>query len=149
MRRRALLAAAVLVVALPPPAGAATTPTGKAYLARVSSVCVSYARRLERIPTPSEAAASGNVISSLRRALPLLRAQERAMRAIPPPPALSLAVRLVFALDRSSIDALARALKAAERGDTGSVVTEIARFGHDRDQVHETAVRLGIRCNLN
>ena len=69
--------------------GSKHEPTRQEYLAEVSSVCQSYARRLERIPVPSEPAAYGNVLSSVRQVLRVLSAQEAAMRAVPPPGALA------------------------------------------------------------
>jgi hypothetical protein len=151
VRRRAALvaAAALLLLAAPAAGGAAPAPTRTAYLARVSSVCLSYARRLERVPAPSDPGAYGDVISSLRRVLPLLRGQERSMRAVSQPAALRPRLAALFALDRRGIAALGRALRAAERRDAGGVATGIARFSRDSGRVHAAAVGLGIRCDPN
>jgi hypothetical protein len=149
MRRRTLLAAAALVLAVPAPGGAAPAPSRKVYLAHLSSVCLSFARRLERVPAPSSPAAYGDVISSLDRVLPLLRSQERSMRAIPPPQALRPRLEALFALDRRAIAALADARQAAGRRDAGGVSAGLARFAHDSGQVHATSVALGIRCDPN
>jgi hypothetical protein len=129
--------------------GSAAEPSRKAYLTHVSSVCQTYARRLERIPAPSDPAAYGDVIASLRRVVPLLRAQERAMRAIEAPSALQLTVGRLFALDRSSIAALESALAAAQRRDAGGVANGLVRFSSLRDRVHSLAVAVGIRCGAN
>jgi len=123
------------------------TPTPPAYLVHVSSVCRTYAHRLERVPAPADPAAYGDVVASLRRALPLLRAQERAMRAIPAPAALRMRLARLFALDRRSIADLTGALDAAGRRDAGGVATGLARFSSDRARVHAASVALGIRCN--
>jgi hypothetical protein len=84
-RRRAAIGAGVALAAalgiglwLAFAGGSRHGPTRQAYLAEVSSVCRSYARRLERIPAPSEPAAYGNVISSVVQVLRVLRAQEAA-----------------------------------------------------------------------
>ena len=135
--------AAVLAVWL----GSGADPTRRAYLAHVSSVCTSYAQRLERVPAPSDPAAYGNVISSLQQVVPLLRAQERAMRAIRPPRSLQLTVGRLFAVDRTSIAALDAALAAAKRRDAGGVASGLARFSSIRDRVHSLAVAIGIRCS--
>src|SRR5262249_44615041 len=129
--------------------GSAAGPTRKAYLAHVSSVCQNYAHRLERVPAPSDPAAYGDVISSLERVLPLLRAQERSMRAIPAPSDLQLTVGRLFAIDRSSITALESALTAARSRDTGGVAKGLVRFSSVRDRVHSLAVAVGIRCAAN
>jgi len=144
----AVVAAAALAVWLGV-GGSAAEPTRKAYLAHVSSVCQSYARRLERVPAPSDPAAYGDVISSLERVLPLLRAQERAMRAIRPPSTLQSTVGRLFAIDRSSIAPLDSALAAARRRDAGGVAEGLVRFSSARDRVHSLAVAVGIRCGAN
>jgi hypothetical protein len=129
--------------------GSAADPSRKAYLTHLSSVCQTYARRLERVPAPSDPTAYGDVIASLQRVLPLLRGQERAMRAIRAPSTLQLTVGRLFAIDRSSIPALESALAAARRRDAGGVVRGLTRFSSVRDRVHGLSVAIGIRCNPN
>lgn len=129
--------------------GSAAEPGRRAYLTHVSTVCQAYARRLERVPAPSEPAAYGDVISSLQRVVPLLRAQERAMRAIRAPSTLELTVGRLFAIDRSSIAPLESALAAARRRDAGGVANGLARFSSVRERVHSLSVAIGIRCNPN
>jgi hypothetical protein len=139
---------AALVAALVAWHGAAD-PARTAYLTHVSSVCRGYARRLERVPAPSDPAAYGDVIASLRRVVPLLQAQERALRAIRPPRALRPRVGRLLALDRSSIPPLRSALAAARRRDAGAVARGLLRFSALRDRVHASALALGIRCEPN
>jgi hypothetical protein len=127
--------------------GSAAEPSKKAYLTHVSAVCQGYARRLERVPAPSDPAAYGDVISSLRRVLPLLRAQERAMRAIEAPTVLRPSVGHLFAIDRSSIAALRSALAAARRRDAGGAATGLTRFSSIRGRVHGLALAIGVRCS--
>jgi hypothetical protein len=129
--------------------GSAAEPARKAYLTHVSAVCQTYARRLERVPAPSDPAAYGDVIASLRRAVPLLRAQERAMRAVQAPSSLQLTVGRLLALDRSSITALDSALAAARLRNAGGVAKGLVRFSSLRDRVHSLSVGLGIRCSPN
>jgi hypothetical protein len=129
--------------------GSAAEPSRKAYLTHVSSVCQTYARQLERVPAPSDPASYGDVIASLRRVVPLLRAQERAMRAIQAPSALQLTVGRLFAIDRSSISALESSLAAARRRDAGGVAKGLVRFSSVRDRVHSLALAIGIRCGAN
>ena len=148
MSRRAVVAAGVALW-LGTTAGATTAPSGKPYSARVSAVCLTYARRLERIPAPSDPAAYGDVIASLHRVVPLLEAQERAMRAVAAPAALQPELDRLFALDRRSIAPLAAALAAARRRDAAGVAHGLVRFASLRDRVHATALALGIRCEPN
>ena len=129
--------------------GSAAEPSRKAYLTHVSSVCQTYARRLERVPAPAAPTAYGDVIASLERVVPLLRAQERAMQAIEAPRALQPAVGRLLAIDRRSIPPLESALAAARRRNAAGVVTGLARFSSVRDRVHSLSVAIGIRCSPN
>jgi hypothetical protein len=129
--------------------GGTKEPSRAEYLAQVSSVCRTYARRLERIPAPSDPAAYGDVISSVSQVLPLLRAQVAAMEAVPPPTALKPRLERLFALDRGSAAALRPALAAARRRDAGDVATGLVRFSSARDRVHRLAVATGIDCTVN
>jgi hypothetical protein len=139
----------VAAFALGAAAPATRAPAPKAYLIRVSSVCRGYARRLERIPVPSSPSAYGEVIASLRRVLPLLRAQEQAMRALPAPAGFRATLGRLYALDRRSIAELESALAAARRRDAGGVAEGLARFAADRQQVHGLALALGVDCGVN
>jgi len=129
--------------------GGKAAPSREDYLERVSSVCRGYARRLERVPAPSDPAAYGDVIESLRRVVPLLRAQEAAMRALPAPATLESGLARLFALDRRSVSPLERALAAAQRRNAGGVAAGLVRFASLRDRVHAAAVAVGIRCDPN
>jgi hypothetical protein len=140
---------AALVAALLVSHGGGADPARTAYLGRVSSVCLTYARRLERVPAPSDPTAYGDVIASLRRVVPLLQAQERAMRTVPPPSGLRKAPESLFALDRSSVVPLQAALSAARRRDAGGVAKGLLRFSALRDRVHQAALALGVRCEPN
>jgi hypothetical protein len=124
-------------------------PSRPAYLADVSAVCRSYARRLERVPTPADPAAYGDVIASLERVVPLLRRQEAAMRQLSAPKALRPRLERLFALNRRSIAELEQGLAGARRRDAGRVATRLVRFSAVRDEVHRLALGLGIRCNPN
>jgi hypothetical protein len=148
---RLLLAAAVTACALAGSGagGAAPPRPHAAYLAHVSTVCRGFARRLERIPAPSSPGAYGDVIASLRRVVPLLRAQVGAMRAVEAPAALGPRLRRLFALDDHGIASLQAALAAARRRDAGGVAAGLGRFAADREQVHRQAVALGIDCSVN
>lgn len=129
--------------------GGTPRPTPERYLAHVSSVCRGYARRLERVPAPSDPAAYGNVIASVEQVVPLLRAQAAAMQAITPPRALEERLARLFALHERSVVDLETLLRAARRRDAGGVGTGIVRFSAVRDRVHAAAVAAGIRCDPN
>jgi hypothetical protein len=122
-------------------------PSRAAYLARVSAVCRGYARRLERVPVPTEPQAYGDVLEAVGRAVPLLRAQAAAMEALEPPAGLGPGLRRLFGLDRRSIAALRTAEGAARRRDAGGVAAGLLRFSALRDRVHAAAVSLGLDCD--
>ena len=124
-------------------------PTSHAYLARVSAVCRSYARRLERVPAPSDPAAYGDVVASVRRVLPLLAAQASAMRDVVSPAGLEPRLDRLFALNRRSIAELRTVLTAARRREAGVVAVGLVRFSALRDRVHALAVAVGIDCTVN
>jgi hypothetical protein len=145
----AFLSVVVAAGTLGATAAPAAGPSRHAYVVRVSSVCRTYARRLERIPAPSSPTAYGDVIASLERVVPLLRAQERAMRSVRAPSTLRLPLGRLFALDRQSIGRLGSALAAARRRDAAGVATGLARFSDERSRVHSLAVALGIDCAVN
>jgi hypothetical protein len=154
MSRRGLVVAWLAVVATvaaglcPVPAAGGRAPARAAYLRQVSSVCRVYARRLSRIGAPGDVAAYGDVISALDRALPLLRRQAAAMRAVDPPAALRPRLDRLFVLSRRSTVQLEAALAAAHRRDAGGVAKGLAGFSLARDRSHSLATAIGIRCEV-
>jgi hypothetical protein len=129
--------------------GGARAPSRSAYLAHVSSVCRTYARRLSRIGAPSDVAAYGDVLATVGRVVPLLREQAARMEAVDAPPTLQADLDGLFALDRRSIAALETTLAAARRRDAGGVGNGIVRFSRLSGQVHSLATSLGIRCTAS
>jgi hypothetical protein len=154
MRRRWYLLLGLALVAAAAAAGLAFALTGgsgkkqarRDYVTRVSAICRSYARRLERIPPPANVTAYGDVVSSLQQALPLLRRQAAAMQEMEPPDELRTRVDRLFAADRNAIRALQRALAAAEKREVGGIVEGLGRFTAERDRSHALAVAIGVRC---
>jgi hypothetical protein len=126
--------------------GGGQTPTRGEYLARVSSVCKGYARRLARIGVPGDIAAFGEVVSVVGQVLPLLKGQAAAMAAVEPPAELQPRLDRLFALTRRSVAELDTTLAAANRRHAGAVATGLARFSATRDRSHALAVAIGIRC---
>ena len=124
-------------------------PSRRAYLAHVSTVCAGYARRVSRVGAPSDVAAYGDVIAAVGAVLPLLRAQVAAMRAVPAPAGLQPDLDRLFALDDSSIGALAATLTAARRRDAGGVAQGLVRFSGLRDRTHGLSLSLGIDCSAS
>ncbi len=91
-------------------------PTRAQYLAQVAAVCRVYGPRLDRI-RPPDVAEPANVIAAVVRALPLVKAQEREVRALQAPRALRASLAAWFAAQERRIATLEKALRAARRQD--------------------------------
>jgi hypothetical protein len=141
-----MLAAAAVGVGLWIALGGGGHLDRRRYLARVSSVCVASARRLQRIGAPGEVNAFGNVISTVGAVVPLLRKQAAAMQAVPAPAGLRPRLDRLFSLNDSSIAALERALTAARRRDGAGVARGLIGFSRLRDRIHVLATAIGINC---
>jgi hypothetical protein len=154
--RRLIGAAAVAVAALAIAAGiwvaagdSGGTVDRPAYLAHVSSVCRTYARKLSRIGAPADVTAYGDVVDVVGRVLPLLRRQAAAMQAVEAPPGLQPRLDRLFAANASAVEALRRALAAARRRDAGGVAKGFAAFSERRDRAHALSAAIGIDCSSN
>jgi hypothetical protein len=106
--------AAVLVLVFS--AESKAEPTRAQYLARVAAVCRVYGPRLDRI-RPPDVAEPANVIAAVVRALPLVKAQEREVRALQAPKELRASLAAWFAVQEQRIATLEKALRAARRQD--------------------------------
>jgi hypothetical protein len=91
-------------------------PSQAEYFARVAAVCRVYGPRLDRIPPP-DVAEPANVIAALVRALPLIKSQEREVRALRPPEELRTRLARWFDLQDRRIGMLEKALRAAGEQD--------------------------------
>jgi hypothetical protein len=91
-------------------------PTRAQYFARVAAICRVYGPRLDRI-RPPDVAEPANVIAAVTRALPLVRAQERDVRALRAPRELRASLARWFDLQERRIGTLEKALHAARRQD--------------------------------
>jgi hypothetical protein len=105
--------------------GGSGSLTPEEYLDRTSAVCLSYARQMDVIPPPDPTSAA-EVVASVGKALPILRAQADAVRRIHPPRELQARVRTFFERTDRSLAALAAQLAAARRHDLPAMK---ARFG--------------------
>lgn len=156
MRRRrlewglALLAAGALAAAIAVVAAGALAedepPTRAEYLAEVTAVCAEYAERLDRIPPPGDLSSPGAIVESLEQALPLLREQEQAVRALAVPRALETDLARFFRLTDRSLVELQAALDAALERALYPMATALTRFGEVRNQAKAVARKLGFAC---
>jgi ppGpp synthetase/RelA/SpoT-type nucleotidyltranferase len=124
----------------------AKTLTPAEYVARVSAICQTYSRKLDRIPPPTDIASYGNVVESVKPALAILRQQAAQIRAIAPPPELRTRVTRFFQLTDRSIERLAAVLRAASRRDIAGLGIGLQRFDEATLVAKKASRRIGWHC---
>ena len=125
---------------------AANDPTPTAYLSSVAAICTRYGHRLDQIPPAIDPAIQGDAQASIEEALPLLRRQTRAIRALPRPAALRPKLERFFALNDRSIRALEHGLAAIHVNDVPKLSRALTDFSHARDGAKRLAREIGFRC---
>jgi hypothetical protein len=121
-------------------------PTRAEYLAEVHDVCAAYSERLDRIPPPGDLSSPGAIVESLEQALPVLREQERAVKALTVPPELEGDLGRFFALTDRSLAELQEALDAALDRALYPMATALTRFGEVRNEAKAVAREIGFDC---
>jgi hypothetical protein len=91
-------------------------PTKAEYFVQVADICRVYGPQLDMI-RPPDVAEPANVIDAVERALPLITAQAREVKALEAPPELRAKLARWFKLQDRRIGMLERALRAARRLD--------------------------------
>jgi hypothetical protein len=102
-------------------------PTKAQYFARVAAVCKVYGPKLDRIPA-ADIAEPGNIIEDVGQALPLIKAEMGAVRAIPTPKELQPKLDRWFALHDESIAYLEAALRAGKKVDLRALIVAYGKF---------------------
>jgi hypothetical protein len=126
--------------------GAGARPTRAEYLASAQAICRDVGRRLDRVEPPTDPASVGNFYESIGKALPLLREQERRIRALDEPAELETQLAQFFALTDRSLTALAEARRQASERALFPMVQALARFETYRDRAKVIAHALGFKC---
>lgn len=103
-------------------------PTKEAYFARVAAICRVYGPQLDKVPSPSDIAVPGEIITSVEKALPILRAETRAVRALRPPTELRAQLTRWLELNDRANAKLAEALRAAREPDLGVMGVAYVQF---------------------
>jgi len=152
MRGTVIVAAGAIVVAAGVAVGVAlafrgsgSAPTPEEYLARADAVCVRYARRMDAI-APPDPTSPADVVASVSKALPILRAQADAVRRIRPPHELEQRVRVFFVRTDRSLAALAAQLAAARRNDVAAMKARFGDWLTASTAAQEASRRVGYRC---
>jgi hypothetical protein len=121
-------------------------PTRDEYLADVQAVCTRYGEELDRIPPPGDLSSPGAIVESLEQALPVLRAQERAVKALETPPALEADLARFFRLTDRSLVELQTALDEALERALYPMATALTRFDEVRNEAKAVARKIGFAC---
>lgn len=106
---------------------AAAAPTKKQYLARVAAICRVYGPKLDKVP-PADIAEPGNIIASVTKALPLVKAETAAVRRLAAPKELRANLARWFRLHDQGIEYLEAALRAGRRVDLRSLIVAYGKF---------------------
>ncbi len=116
------------------------------YVSGVEAICRKYGRQLDGIPPPLDIATPGEVLSSVGAALPILRAQTEAARALRPPRELRATVARFFVHNDRSLAGLDEALRSAKNLDLGGMGHGYVQFVRERDRARAAARAIGLRC---
>ena len=126
--------------------GAGAKPTRAEYLVRAQAICLEVGKKLDLIPPPTDPASVGNFYESTGRAFPLLKDQERRIRALEEPAELKTQLDRFFALTDRSLIALAEAHSQAAKRALFPMVQALARFETYRNRAKVIARRVGFKC---
>ena len=135
-RRQLLLAIAALALAGGAAAGivlafggsAHARPTKTQYFASVAKICRTYGPKLDRIAPPSDVTIPGEVVTPLKRVIPLVQAETAEVRALRPPRELAARIGRWLTLKDRALATLKRALAAAEAPNIPLTASEYLQF---------------------
>ena len=118
-------------------------PTDAQYFARVARICGVYGPKLDRIAPPADVTIPGEVVTPLRRVIPLLRAETTEVRALRPPTGLAVQIGRWLALKAAVIDTLEQALRAAEAPDIPATAVAYLRFLKQAQAASRAGAKIG------
>jgi hypothetical protein len=134
--------AAVIVLVFSDSSTAA--PSKAEYFARVAEICGYFGPQLSAIEPPSDFAVPGEVAEPIRRALPLLFAETRELRALTPPRELTEQVGRWLALRDRAIATLKRTLHDASLPDITLLAPDWLRFLDQNEAARQASATVGI-----
>jgi hypothetical protein len=103
-------------------------PTKSQYFARVAAICRLYGPKLDKVPPPVDVSIPSEIIESVRKVEPILRAEAKAVRRLAPPRELRAQLARWNELNEGSIAKLGEALRAAEKKDLRGVQVAYVEF---------------------
>jgi hypothetical protein len=135
-RRRVVAALGAIVVAGGVAAGIVLTfsgsstaaPTKAEYFAQVARICAAYGPKLDRIAPPNDVTIPGEVVTPLKRVIPLLRAETAEVQALKLPRELASRIGHWLELKARTVTSLERTLRAAETPDIAATAVDYLAF---------------------
>jgi hypothetical protein len=118
-------------------------PTKADYFARVARICGVYGPKLDRIAPPTDVTIPGEVVTPLRRVIPLLRAETSEVRALRPPTELTARIHQWLALKALVIATLEQTLHAAEAPDIPATAVAYLRFLNQAQAASKAGRKIG------
>jgi hypothetical protein len=118
--------ATVIVLAFSGSSSAA--PTKAEYFAKVAGICEVYGPKLDAIAPPPDVSIPGEVVTPLKKVIPLLRAETAEVRTLRPPAELAAEVGKWLALKDRVLAKLEQALHAAEEPDISGTAVKYLQF---------------------
>jgi hypothetical protein len=125
----AIAAAVAVAIVLVANAGRSkAAPTRAEYLSAVAAICREYGPRLDKIPPPIDVTIPSEIVESVRKVEPILRAEAEAVRRLEPPRELRAQLAQWNELNRRSIAKLGESLRAAEKTDLRGIQVAYVEF---------------------
>jgi hypothetical protein len=103
-------------------------PTRAEYFSQVAKICAAYGPKLDRIAPPNDVTIPGEVVTPLKRVIPLLRAETAEVQALKPPRELTAMVEHWLGLKARVVTSLEQTLHAAETPDIAGTAVDYLAF---------------------
>jgi hypothetical protein len=103
-------------------------PTKAEYFARVAEICGRYGPKLDAIAPPPDVTVPGEVVTPLSRVIPLLRAENREVRALASPRELAAKIERWLALKDRVLAKLEQTLRVARQPNISGTAVDYLAF---------------------
>jgi len=124
----AVAGAAAAGIVLASSGSSQAAPTKAEYFGRVARICGVYGPKLDQITPLQDVTIPGEVVTSLSRAIPVIGAETKAMRALRPPRDLAGRIRHWLGLKDRTLAALEDALREARAPNIAGTATAYIHF---------------------
>jgi hypothetical protein len=103
-------------------------PTKAEYFARVARICRAYGPKLDAIAPPPDVSIPGEVVTPLKKVIPLLRSETAEVQALQTPSELTVPVRRWLVLKDRVLAKLEQTLQTAEEPDISGTAVRYIEF---------------------